>query len=62
MVIVRRLREHTRRRPTPRARVEGGQVNAAPMHAADWLVCAVAFLVLIVATWWTLYGGRGIER
>jgi hypothetical protein len=30
-------------------------MNAAPMHAADWIVCAAAFLVLIVATWWVLY-------
>lgn len=27
------------------------------MELADWIVCAVAAVVLLTATWWTLYGG-----
>lgn len=30
-------------------------MNAAPMQLADWIVCAVAAVVLLAATWWTLY-------
>jgi hypothetical protein len=32
------------------------------MTWADWIVCAVAFLVLIVATWWVLYGPEPRRR
>lgn len=28
----------------------------APMQAADWIVCALAAVVMLAATWWVLYG------
>jgi hypothetical protein len=37
-------------------------MSAAAMDLADWIVCAVAAVVMLAATWWTLYGGRGTAR
>jgi len=27
----------------------------APMQTADWIVCALAAVVMLAATWWVLY-------
>lgn len=28
----------------------------APMQTADWIICALAAVVMLAATWWVLYG------
>ncbi len=32
-------------------------MSAAPMELADWIVCAIAAVVMVGATVWVLYGG-----
>ena len=33
-------------------------MSAAPMQLADWIVCAIAAVVMVGATAWTLYGSN----
>lgn len=37
-------------------------MSAAPMELADWIVCAIAAVVMVGATWWTLYSPESRSR